>query len=286
MESPPEPLQLGEIAEEELKAYDGSDPKKPLLMAIKGQVFDVSSSRRFYGPDGPYASLSGKDASRALATMSFKEKDLNGDISGLSPPELDNLHDWENTFKRKYVRVGMVKKIAPSANEMGLSSSGPKSIEGGPIAAEHVEECKPSLASSEPKSIEGGPTAEEHVEECKTSLASSEPKSIEGGPTAEEHVEECKSGLDSSGPTSIEGGPIAAEDVEECKPSLASSGPQSIEGGPIAAEHVEECKPSLAFSGPKSIEGGPVEPEHVDECEPTGRNHWLGCCLMFELLWA
>ncbi|KAJ4967170.1 hypothetical protein NE237_019019 [Protea cynaroides] len=143
-------LQLGEIAEEELKAYDGSDPNKPLLMAIKGQVFDVSSSRKFYGPDGPYASLSGKDASRALATMSFKEKDLNGDISGLSPPELDNLHDWENTFKSKYVRVGTVKKIAPSANdssmeatEMGLASSGPKSIDDGPIAAEHVEECKP-----------------------------------------------------------------------------------------------------------------------------------------------
>ncbi|KAK9997116.1 hypothetical protein SO802_021802 [Lithocarpus litseifolius] len=37
-ESQPLPLsvQLGEITEEELKQYDGTDPKKPLLMAIKG----------------------------------------------------------------------------------------------------------------------------------------------------------------------------------------------------------------------------------------------------------
>lgn len=39
------PVQLGEITVEELKAYDGSDPEKPLLMAIKGQIYDVSQSR-------------------------------------------------------------------------------------------------------------------------------------------------------------------------------------------------------------------------------------------------
>ena len=41
------PVELGEISEEDLKAYDGSDPKKPLLMAIKGQIYDVSQSRYF-----------------------------------------------------------------------------------------------------------------------------------------------------------------------------------------------------------------------------------------------
>lgn len=45
MEPLPPPVQLGEITEEELKLYDGSDPKKPLLMAIKGQIYDVSQSR-------------------------------------------------------------------------------------------------------------------------------------------------------------------------------------------------------------------------------------------------
>ncbi|KAG1370907.1 putative Membrane steroid-binding protein 2 [Cocos nucifera] len=42
---PPEPVQMGEMTLEELRAYDGSDPRKPLLMAIKGQIYDVSRGR-------------------------------------------------------------------------------------------------------------------------------------------------------------------------------------------------------------------------------------------------
>ncbi|KAK3220756.1 hypothetical protein Dsin_014726 [Dipteronia sinensis] len=104
------PVQLGEITEEDLKQYDGSDSKKPLLMAIKGQIYDVSQSRMFYGPGGPYALFAGKDASRALAKMSFEDKDLTGDTSGLGPFELDALQDWEYKFMSKYVKVGSIKK--------------------------------------------------------------------------------------------------------------------------------------------------------------------------------
>ncbi|KGN60482.1 membrane steroid-binding protein 1 [Cucumis sativus] len=105
----PPPVQLGEISEDDLKQYDGSDSQKPLLMAIKGQIYDVSQSRMFYGPGGPYALFAGKDASRALAKMSFEEKDLTGDISGLGPSELEMLQDWEYKFMSKYVKVGTVK---------------------------------------------------------------------------------------------------------------------------------------------------------------------------------
>ncbi|KAI3783983.1 hypothetical protein L1987_43074 [Smallanthus sonchifolius] len=45
MQPLPPPVQLGEISDEELKAYDGKDSKKPLLMAIKGQIYDVSQSK-------------------------------------------------------------------------------------------------------------------------------------------------------------------------------------------------------------------------------------------------
>jgi membrane-associated progesterone receptor component len=36
------------IGEEELKQYDGSDPTKPLLMAIKGKIYDVTESRSIF----------------------------------------------------------------------------------------------------------------------------------------------------------------------------------------------------------------------------------------------
>lgn len=128
MEPLPPTVQLGEVTEEELKAYDGSDPKKPLLMAIKGQIYDVSQSRMFYGPGGPYALFAGKDASRALAKMSFEDKDLTGDIEGLGPFELDALQDWEYKFMGKYVKVGQIKKSAPKEVEVveGASNDGPE----------------------------------------------------------------------------------------------------------------------------------------------------------------
>ncbi|GKC00387.1 membrane steroid-binding protein 2-like protein [Tanacetum coccineum] len=44
----PPPVQLGEISEEELKGYDGVDASKPLLMAIKGQIYDVTQSRYYF----------------------------------------------------------------------------------------------------------------------------------------------------------------------------------------------------------------------------------------------
>nr|ACG39833.1 membrane steroid-binding protein 1 [Zea mays] len=109
----PPPVQMGEVSEEDLRQYDGSDPKKPLLMAIKGQIYDVTQSRMFYGPGGPYALFAGKDASRALAKMSFEPQDLTGDVSGLGPFELDALQDWEYKFMSKYVKVGTVKKSVP-----------------------------------------------------------------------------------------------------------------------------------------------------------------------------
>ncbi|XP_010521334.1 PREDICTED: membrane steroid-binding protein 1 [Tarenaya hassleriana] len=125
----PPPVQVGEIMEEELKQYDGSDPKKPLLMAIKGQIYDVSQSRMFYGPGGPYALFAGKDASRALAKMSFEEKDLTGDISGLGPFELEALQDWEYKFMSKYVKVGSVKKNGPEAETDAVAAPASETVE-------------------------------------------------------------------------------------------------------------------------------------------------------------
>ncbi|XP_023732301.1 probable serine/threonine-protein kinase PBL25 [Lactuca sativa] len=102
-------IQHNDMSEEELKAYDGTDPRKPVLLAIKGQIYDVSSARMFYGAGGTYGEWSGKDASRAIAKFSFEEEDLNRDLTGLGKVELEALDDWDIMFRSKYVKVGSIE---------------------------------------------------------------------------------------------------------------------------------------------------------------------------------
>ncbi|XP_054788324.1 probable steroid-binding protein 3 [Prosopis cineraria] len=109
----PEPVQMGEMTDQELRTYNGSDPNKPILVSIRSQIYDVSAGRNFYGPGGPYAMFAGKECSRALALLSFKPEDINGNLEGLSEEELVILEDWEYKFIEKYVKVG---QLVPQQN--------------------------------------------------------------------------------------------------------------------------------------------------------------------------
>lgn len=64
-----------QLTEEELKQYDGTDPEKPIYLAIDGTIFDVSASPIFYGPGGHYHHFTGKDASRAWVTECWDSED-------------------------------------------------------------------------------------------------------------------------------------------------------------------------------------------------------------------
>ncbi len=90
----------------EIAVYDGSDPSKPLLIAIRGYVYDVTQGRDFYGPGGPYGMFAGKDCTRALAKMAFEEELFTGELDGLDPDEVDKLEEWIEMFEGKYRRVG------------------------------------------------------------------------------------------------------------------------------------------------------------------------------------
>ncbi|MBT8468739.1 MAG: cytochrome b5 domain-containing protein [Deltaproteobacteria bacterium] len=94
---------------QELADYDGSDPGKPLLIGIRGQVYDVTRGRDFYGPGGPYGMFAGKDCTRALAKVSFDAELFTGDIDGLELDELDKLEEWIEMFEAKYRRVGRLR---------------------------------------------------------------------------------------------------------------------------------------------------------------------------------
>lgn len=95
-----------ELTAAELRAYDGSDEGKPIYVALKGTVYDVTSGKGFYGPGGSYCMFAGRDASRALGKMSKNEEDISGNLDGLTEKELGVLDDWETKFRAKYPVVG------------------------------------------------------------------------------------------------------------------------------------------------------------------------------------
>jgi membrane-associated progesterone receptor component len=82
----------------------------PIYVAINKKVLDVSfGGVENYGPGGPYHRFAGRDASRALAKMSFKPEDINSrDLSDLTEEQVKTLQDWEKRFveAKKYPIVG------------------------------------------------------------------------------------------------------------------------------------------------------------------------------------
>lgn len=75
------------LTPDELLQHNGSDPSKPLYLAVDGEVFDVSENRRVYGPGGSYHIFAGKDCARAYATGCFRQ-DCTYDLRGLDEKQL------------------------------------------------------------------------------------------------------------------------------------------------------------------------------------------------------
>ena len=97
--------------EEDLKAYDGSANNNtgPLLMAVKGDVFNVWKGRNFYGPGAEYHVMAGRDATRFLAKNRLEEETEDEKRVELNIAEKANLEAWYWTIKNKYQRVGSLE---------------------------------------------------------------------------------------------------------------------------------------------------------------------------------
>jgi predicted heme/steroid binding protein len=147
-------LQAGprQYTDADLNEFDGSDPTKPIYLAINGTIYDVSAGRKHYGPGGSYHFFAGHDASRAFVTSCF-DTDLNPDMRGveemyipLDNPAVDSqwpsgelkkrkqiekrdakievykaLKHWVDFFEKspKYPKIGQVKR------EKGWETKGP-----------------------------------------------------------------------------------------------------------------------------------------------------------------
>ncbi|KAF5357056.1 hypothetical protein D9756_006867 [Leucocoprinus leucothites] len=92
----------------ELSQYDGSDSSKPIYVAIKGDIFDVTHKADSYGPGKSYNVFAGKDGSRGLGKSSLKVEDAVADYSVLDEKERKVLDDWHSFFLKRYNIVGRV----------------------------------------------------------------------------------------------------------------------------------------------------------------------------------
>ncbi|KAF7792107.1 hypothetical protein EIP86_003137 [Pleurotus ostreatoroseus] len=117
------------FSERMLSTFTGDVESKPIYLAVStktfrlparshfptqidGDVYDVSSNRRVYGPGGSYHFMAGRDAARAFATGCFATH-LTHDIRGLNEREMQvgtGLEHWKKFFadSKKYRKVGRV----------------------------------------------------------------------------------------------------------------------------------------------------------------------------------
>ncbi|ORY48460.1 hypothetical protein BCR33DRAFT_782189 [Rhizoclosmatium globosum] len=91
--------------------FNGVDESKPVYLAIKGVVYDVSSARKMYSAGSGYRSLPERycvllylsDASRALGMSSLKPDDCVADYSTLNAEQMETLDKWVAFTKRSTI---------------------------------------------------------------------------------------------------------------------------------------------------------------------------------------
>lgn len=95
---------------DQLRDFDGKDDQ-PIYIGLKREVFDVSRAKDFYGEGSGYHCFAGREASRAMALLSFDESELaNPRVDDLGAFGRGNLDDWYEKFKhyKSYPVVGRV----------------------------------------------------------------------------------------------------------------------------------------------------------------------------------
>lgn len=101
------------LTDAELLSYDGSDPNKPIYLALNGTIYDVSAGSRVYGPGGSYNVFAGKDAARGFITGCFAEDstpDLRGAEWTYVPVDVPDFDEKDVTAEQKKLREQELRK--------------------------------------------------------------------------------------------------------------------------------------------------------------------------------
>ena len=105
----PEVSDDGFVTAKELSKHDGTDLSRPILLAIAGDVFDVTEGERFYGRDAPYNVFAGQHFTRALSLGSLDSGDMSSDIDDFTASQRRDLDERIKFYHDKYKFVGKLK---------------------------------------------------------------------------------------------------------------------------------------------------------------------------------
>ncbi|KAF9078534.1 cytochrome b5-like heme/steroid binding domain-containing protein, partial [Rhodocollybia butyracea] len=111
----------------ELKEFDGREGK-PIYVAIKGTVFDVTHKSDVYGAGKSYNIFAGKDGSKGLGMSSLKPEHAIADYSDLDEKDMKTLNDWHTFFLKRYNVVGRVSDLPESVRDNEVSNMPPASL--------------------------------------------------------------------------------------------------------------------------------------------------------------
>ena len=113
-EQPPEvidPKDYIHLTKAQLREFDGKKREdKKTYVAIKNDIFDVTSNPEMYGPEGAYACFCGKEVSVAMAKNSTEEDVINTAYEDFkfNISYTDSLESWYGYFEAKYPMIGKV----------------------------------------------------------------------------------------------------------------------------------------------------------------------------------
>jgi predicted heme/steroid binding protein len=96
---------------DELSKHDGTDADLPLLLAVLGEVYDVSAGSKHYGKGKSYHAFVGRDGSRSFHTGDWK--DARSDVADLTGEGLREVFFWRNFYRdhQEYRQVGVVADL-------------------------------------------------------------------------------------------------------------------------------------------------------------------------------
>lgn len=125
------PFPKGDMTLTELMKFDGKNEEGRILLAVNREIYDVTKGSRFYGPDGPYAPLAGRDATRALALFAVDAvKEEWDDYSDLNVSQMNTVNEWLEQFAEKYDHVGkLVRTEAEKSTPVEPTDEEPDDME-------------------------------------------------------------------------------------------------------------------------------------------------------------